>query len=191
MSSGTKRQLAEMRCIAEAMRAELGPFVERIHIAGSIRRLCPQVGDIELVCVPRIEVTRDLLGAEIGSVNLLDRHCEEQISFSTWAHRLDKNGRTAFGERAKRITAYGVPVDLFSVLPPAQFGLIYAVRTGPADFSRRLITRRSQGGMLPNDLEVKDGAVRRWSTGEVIHTPEERDLFALLGIDWTDPADRA
>ncbi len=39
--------------IAEKVKAQLAPHCERIEIAGSIRRKKPDVGDIEIVAIPK------------------------------------------------------------------------------------------------------------------------------------------
>lgn len=39
--------------IAEGLVCEFGPYCERVEIAGSIRRGKAEVGDIEIVAVPR------------------------------------------------------------------------------------------------------------------------------------------
>jgi DNA polymerase/3'-5' exonuclease PolX len=46
--------LARAVSIAETTRAALAPHCERIAIAGSVRRRRSFVGDIELVCIPRL-----------------------------------------------------------------------------------------------------------------------------------------
>jgi len=77
VSSGVRVPLADARVIAESLMAALGPGCERIEIAGSIRRGRPDVGDIELVAIPRIEQIRDgffdlaALDRPVGEVNVL------------------------------------------------------------------------------------------------------------------------
>ncbi len=41
--------------IAERTKKLLAPYCERIEIAGSIRRKKPEVKDIELVAIPKLE----------------------------------------------------------------------------------------------------------------------------------------
>jgi len=79
-------------------------------------------------------------------------------------------------------------VDLFSVLPPAQWGVIMMIRTGPAEFSRRLVTPRGSGGLLPDGLRVRDGAI--WDGEHAIATPEEDDVWRVLGLAPVAPEDR-
>ncbi|GAI50844.1 unnamed protein product, partial [marine sediment metagenome] len=46
-------ELEKAKVIAENLRSLLAPVCARITIAGSIRRQKPEVGDIELLCVPK------------------------------------------------------------------------------------------------------------------------------------------
>ena len=54
MSSGEKQPRAVVLPITERLVSILAPFCERIEIAGSLRRLKPEVGDIELVVIPKL-----------------------------------------------------------------------------------------------------------------------------------------
>lgn len=85
-------------------------------------------------------------------------------------------------------------MDIFSVIEPAQWGVIYTIRTGPAEFSRRLVTSTLHGGLLPPHLRVRDGAL--WHRGDalfdamMIPTAEETDLFEAVGLTWIPPEAR-
>ena len=46
-------QLEKAEKIARKYVDLLAPFCERIEIAGSTRRKKPEVGDIEIVCIPK------------------------------------------------------------------------------------------------------------------------------------------
>lgn len=198
--SKTILKLAEAQRIAEAVVAELRPGCERIEVAGSVRRRKPEVGDLEVVCVPRVEAA-GLFGAEERSLLLpiLDRLCEER--------------RLVFlqgGEKARKyafVKQDGLCLDLF-IVRPETWGVQLAIRTGPAAFSQALVTRRCHGGLLPDDCKVHDGRVwrrvppdgppdgasREWIQvdGESfahVPTPEERDVLELCG-GWREPWDR-
>jgi DNA polymerase/3'-5' exonuclease PolX len=160
----TRVPLALAERIAAEARAQLAPTRRRIEIAGSIRRRRRDVGDIELVALPIMEPTqRDLFGAVVGERDLLHDLCERLLAEGLLSHRLDTNGRSAFGPWFKRVVYHGVagtlPLDLFAVVPPAQFGAPLAVRTGPAGCSHRLVTPRLHGGaplLLHQGRETKD-----------------------------------
>lgn len=202
MSTAPKRPLAEMLPIAEAIRDEMAPLCERIEIAGSIRRKCAEVSDIEIVAVPKMrEGERSDLFMPAESVDCLDEHLQWLVEGPAGVRpRLDINGRKALGPRYKRLlwtsaisSAVGfrddVAVDLFAVLPPASWGVILALRTGPAEFSRRLVTQRSKGGLLRDAAEVRDGTL--WVLG-VPRDCEDEDAFFADGcrLDWIAPEDR-
>lgn len=199
MSTAPKRPATQVRPLAERIVAELRPHCHRIEVAGSLRRRSRLVSDIEIVCEPIIVerdavVGRTLFGDTIEHVreNKLDQAVNRLLVRSElWEPRLDKNGRQAIGERYKRLLVDGVALDLFSVFTPASWGVVFAIRTGPAEFSRRLVTQRSKGGWLPNDCRVAGGTVV--SDGGMVdgfELIEERDFFTLCGLDWIEPEDR-
>ena len=102
----------------------------------------------------------------------------------------------ANGPRYKRLIWIGrsgplerMPVDLFCVLPPASWGALLAIRTGPAEFGRGLVTKRSQGGAMPDELQQREGAL--WGPLGKIETPEEEDYFAALGLSYWPPEERS
>lgn len=177
--------LARAQRFADAVLDELAPACERIIIAGSIRRKVPTVGDVELVAVPR-GAPRDLLGDRTTGPNDLDRLVDALVERGRLRLRRDEDGRTRAGPRFKALESSGgeIALDLFVVLPPASWGAIVAIRTGPADFARRLVT-----SALERQRRVRGGHVE--AEGEqVIPTPEERDFFREVGIPWVDPARR-
>ena len=186
----TRIPLALARRLAGEVVALLEPTCKRIEIAGSIRRGKPDVGDMEILAVPRIEMESADLFGDPQPVNLLDRLCTLLLRDSTFQPRRDVNGRAAFGERYKRLSYKGVPLDLFSVIEPAQWGVLYLIRTGPADFSKRFVTSKAAGGMLPPWAQVADGAIRHRGTGEIYATPEDRDVLKLIGQPWIPPEER-
>lgn len=181
----------------------LEPHCERIEVAGSIRRQKQTVSDIEIVCVPKLTIQRaDLWGNPIDATNLLDLACAEMRTDGILADRLDKNGRPAWGTKYKRGTFDGVALDIFSCLPPNQWGHMLMVRTGPADFSKLMMTQRYKKGVLPDDLYCKDHAIWRrasvydndgdaWSCDRLIPTPDERDVFEVMGLDFIAPVRRS
>lgn len=179
--SKIKLPLAQAEVLASKIVTVLSPGCSRIEIAGSVRRLRPEVGDIEIVCIPK-QYT-DLFGAAVGSV--LDMVLFNLIETGRLLPG-DKNG-----ERYK--TFYtglaGVKLDLF-ITTPEQWGVNFTIRTGPAEFSQRLVTQRDKGGLLPSDLRVSGARV--WRGAEALDTCEERKVFEVIGGPgwWIEPKDR-
>jgi len=170
----SKIPLKTATVIAAKYMAALMPHCQRLEIAGSIRRRKAEVGDIELVAIPKPRA--DLFGGVNGW---------EELYLP--GVRAVKNGQRYKQYRLPE----GVNLDLFIVLPPAQWGVIFALRTGGAEFSRKLVTHKAYGGYLPHELVVKDGAVHRADTGEIIPTPEEGDFLALCGVANIAPEERS
>jgi hypothetical protein len=141
--------------VAERLAQELVGLLEdscvRIQVAGSVRRKKPRPSDIEIVVEPIIGEIRqvDLLGnpgepiKSSHRINLFDERCKELIRRGMLEKRQKSNGQTAWGEKAKLGIIYlggeWAPVDIFSVIEPATWGVILALKTGPGDFSKVLV----------------------------------------------------
>lgn len=178
--------LDEALTVAEAIAHVLSPACTRIEIAGSIRRRVATVKDIEIVCVPR--VARDLFGdVDEERPTDLDLLVDELVRAGRLAPRLSSVGIAAMGRRMKRLTAVksGIALDLFAVLPPAQFGAIMAIRTGPAEYSKRLVTECQRHG-----LRCDGGSLYDTRDGAVVQTPEERDFIEACGVPYVEPWER-
>lgn len=192
--NGERIPLAQARRLALELAEILRPAVERIEIAGSIRRERPTVGDIELVAVPRLEPVRDMFGEPTGSRNALDDLAADLLARGTISLRYAAGPlpTSAWGARYKKFVYRDVKVDLFSVLPPAQFGVLLVIRTGPAEFSRRFVTERRKGGMLPEWAIVREGAIWRRvgdrPAGQPMEMAEEEDAFRFLGVEPIPPS---
>ena len=65
--------------IAEDVCAQLAPHCEpgRCVVAGSVRRRRPTVGDIEIVCIPRTNVVRELFGESHVRVPGFNAVCDQ------------------------------------------------------------------------------------------------------------------
>lgn len=168
----------------------LAPYCDRLEVAGSIRReKCDQIGDIELVAIPKIGPDPDALLPEIAApVSLLDAFLDRLPRGGALVR--DEHRPPHWGPRSKRMRFCGVPVDLFIVLPPAQWGVILAIRTGPESFARALVTPLSQGGFLPAGMRIESGQLIRSGVG-VIETPEEQDLFDAIALRYWHPTERS
>lgn len=181
-------RLVEAEDIALDLVARLEPACERIEIAGSIRRGKAWVTDIEIVAIPKMEtVARDLFGNPVRRRDLLSDTCGMLRDAGVLADRLDVQGRPAWDAKYKRMLYRGVAVDLFAATPD-NWGLILLLRTGPAEFNRRLVSSKSFGGYLPFGFMVNDGSL--WIGSERVPTPEERDVFNLINLPWMEPEER-
>lgn len=173
--------------LARDLADALAPACEVIEIAGGLRRRKPDVHDLELVAIPKsFPIVLNLLGEPTEQYRPLDDYLTDLVKLGRLAPA-SKNGPRY---KQFKVLPSGIFLDLFIVLPPAQWGVIYAIRTGPAHYSHWLVTRQDRGGALPNHLRMKDGAIRPLYDDLVIETPTEESFFEALGIPMPEPADR-
>lgn len=170
----TKRPYAEALAIADDLLTLLHPACERIAIAGSLRRKRPEVGDLEIVAIPKTEPITDLFGTEVGRASLVDDVLVNRV--------FTKNG-----EKYKQFAYQDMTVDLF-LATPETWGVIYTIRTGPWEYAKWLVTSRYAGGAMPGTMRCQDG--RLWQSGAVLDTPEEADVFKALGLEFVPPERR-
>ena len=99
---------------AEAIVERLAPACERLAIGGSLRRLKPFVGDIEIVFSPKISKRPDGLFDE-KIVSAADEVIEQLLKDGYFQKRPNKRGIFTWGESNKLAihVPSGIPVDLF------------------------------------------------------------------------------
>ncbi len=167
----------------------LSPFCNRIEIAGGIRRRKQIPHDIEIVCIPRVTKTTVQVGLvgeqQFVDENRLDRCIKDCLGSGIFeSGDLDKAGKKApSGPRYYRLKYNGQKVDIFTVLPPAHWGVIFLIRTGNSDFSHWFVQAGWKDGK-----RVIDGQIVQ--NGKALSTPEEEDAFEAMGLPWVDPIER-
>lgn len=180
--------LAVAREAAEWLVENIRPSCHRVEIAGSIRRGKPEVKDVEIVCVPRwIERPgTDLFGTP-EPVNVLHdwakttnlvRWIKPGVSeIIDWEPKADgKYWRGILWQHGD------LKLDLF-IAKPENFGAIYLIRTGSADFSQACVTHALRIGKRCVDGHFTVG-------GEPVPTPTEESVFELLNLRYVEPARR-
>lgn len=164
----------------------LAPYCERIQVAGSIRRRRPSVGDIELVAIPQTVQRRvDLLHTEARN------HCIERVD------ELIEDGyieRIKGGEKWQRLRLTRpapVQVDLFFA-DQREFPVLLAIRTGPARFSKRLVTQMGPSGfgLLPRGWRIKNGWRVYDEQGRERRFASEREFLTACACAWLEPEER-
>jgi DNA polymerase/3'-5' exonuclease PolX len=178
MSTSPKRPLAEMEAKALALIESLRSSCERIEVAGSIRRRCAMVGDIEIVAIPRMLPVPELFVGQTSKRNALWETLDAMEP--QYVKR---------GEKYRQALIDGVTADLFTATAE-NFGLIHLIRTGSADFSRHVVTQlRTQGYCSDGGkcYRLADGQ----PVGDPISTPEEGEVFRLAGMLYVEPEKRS
>ena len=173
------------RLVAEELVEKLEDVCERIEIAGSMRREVFQVGDIEIVCIPKFRERFDLFGEPVQGASLLDERCVELARENILEYRPNARGAVIFGPLNKLLVHQptGMPVDIFSTTAD-NWGMTLAVRTGPKTFCIRMMRRFRDLGFRGHPY----GGVTRGR--DEYGCPTEEQLFELLGWDYLAPGSR-
>lgn len=182
----TKYPAQAARDVADFMEAVLRLSCFRIEVAGSLRRGADEVGDVELLCIPKTRNTTDMFGDVISMVSLLDEMCLELIEEGFIDYRLNSLGHRTFGPANKLVTHVnsGIPVDIFAT-SKENWGMAMVVRTGPADWNIKMMKRFQQLGMKGHAYGGVTGP-----DGRQINCPTEQDVFDLLQMDYVEPGER-
>lgn len=168
--------------IAADVVMKLRPYCEKIEVAGSIRRMAPHCGDIEVVVIPKQLPQPSLLGADE-----MVRHPGFAKCVAQWKK---VKGDAANGKYTQRIIMLDLPsvnekefkLDIFTA-DKNNFGYIMAIRTGSEEFSKRLANRWVE-------LGLHGDAGFLYKDGEKMLTPTEEDFFKLLKLDYVEPHKR-
>lgn len=215
-------RLEQAQALATDLMKMLAPFVDRIEVAGGVRRKKLSPHDIELVAIPRI---RELRTGDMDLATGVERtilsngldwfmgqcfdHARTPVAgllFKPAPKR--KNGsRAPFSSRHFMFLYKDELVDMYVVLPPAQWGVIYTIRTGDAGYTHALVSKGWPKGLYFMDGAIyrvtrkKDGSVvqsQYMRPGEemlfkddinleLVPTPEEVDVFKALGVEYVPP----
>lgn len=178
------------KALADKLVEALAPHCERILVCGSLRRRKPQVGDIEIVYIPRIDRERnpECLFGELRPVNLTDRAIEDLIARGTLEKRPNAIGTGAWGTKNKlaRLVKTGVPVDLFATTPETWYNYIVC-RTGSADTNTRIATLANQRGYKWNPYGPGFTSL---GSDEPFIVQSEADVFTFVGLPYLEPWQR-
>lgn len=180
MSSEVKMTLKRAQTIAERFIKLIAPACLKYSIAGSVRRECAMVGDLEVVAIP------------------LDEFSMGRIFVENYP------GLVVNGTRLKRFKypESGVQIELY-LTTIQDYGRILAIRTGSSAYSHHLAVRWGRIGWAGTEdgLRRKSECVRK-STWKI--KPEyklcptlppvfdtEEKFFNFLGIEYIHPKARS
>jgi DNA polymerase/3'-5' exonuclease PolX len=184
----TRFPLPVAAAVADHLVGQLSVACLRIVTAGSIRRAKPDVGDIELLYIPRVEPAKnpaDFFGAM--DINLADHAIADLESRHLLARRLNARGHTTFGPSNKLMVHVpsGIPVDLFTARRENWFNLLVC-RTGPAESNMRIAQAAIGRGWRWNPYGP--GFTR--PGGEEHPCTSEEDVFNFVGLRYLEPQAR-
>lgn len=188
--------------IAQELARRIDTTCERVSIAGSLRRGCEFVGDIELVALnPRVRSIEqaDIFGstATVATVNLMSE-CIEQMD--DW-----ELGRKN-GDRFKQLVhTSGITCDLWIVHDRRSWGWQKVLRTGPEEFGVELVkvahkrNKHFADGFLHGHPRKNLGWLGHAqyvscnlgdACEKIIATPTEKSVFQALNIPYMPVKDR-
>lgn len=188
MSGGTRLTFQDAYGLAEKVSKLLDPTVVRLKVVGSLRRRRTTIGDLEFLARPP------------SSPDLFDGpsivHTEYVRAVMEGLGKWIKGG-----PRMMQITDLlgreGVHLELYLVHPPAcgckdcrpwgpaAWGSMLAIRTGPEELSKYVVTVMRERGLY-HDL----GQVRKAKTKELVPTETEEEFFELAGVECVPPSRR-
>lgn len=164
-------QLHEAKQIANWCLYHLKPHCHRLEIAGSIRREKPEVKDIEIVCIPKkvqsFTETRGDLFTPPTKTPILTPSTGFIEQICAWK----KVKGDPKGKYTKRELPNGAILDLF-ICTPENWGLIFFIRTGSADYSKQMMKRLQAKG-------YKSDHGQMYRHGVPVDCREERDVFEM------------
>lgn len=175
--SKSRMYLHTAKIIAGAVVEILKPHCHRIEIAGSIRRECAIVGDIEICCIPKPYETGLFTSGLAEVVNEWQKvKGELEYGKTKYTQRLLPGKLTGFPDKE-------IALDLFFA-EADNWGNILLIRTGDWEFSKKFMGKIiAQRGYKHEEgyLKHKD---------RIIPCPEEKDLFLRMGVKWIEPKNR-
>jgi len=168
--------------IANRFKEVLKPHCSKIAVAGSVRRMKPSVGDIELVVVPNEPL------------------CLNEV------FPKDYPGIKKKGDKMKQFfyPQSGIQIDLY-ITDITQFGRILAIRTGSSVFSHMVLAvqwNRLGWCGTPDGLRRKKECIKKGSTWRLKEEYQEKPtlppafeteeaFFSFLKLEWTPPNKRS
>jgi len=169
-------ELQKAKAIAEELKSRLEMGCEKVEIAGSIRRQKPDVGDIELLVIPKLSGGVDRLNEEI-----VDLMVQEILGY-----RLNKLGSRMYGQKNKLMVHIpsGIGVDIFST--DAQcWAVSLVVRTGGKITNQRIASAALRKGWhfraYGDGFDTPDGHITCSS---------EREVFEAVNLPYLEPWER-
>jgi len=170
--------------VASLIVSQIAESCERIEIVGSLRRGKPSVSDIDLIAIPKFQLTTDdTLFGEPVKENLLDRKLSELCLETQLILELN-------GAKIKRfLKPFGgvmVPVDLY-MATAATWWTLLLIRTGSREHNIRLALRAQE---LHMQLKA-DGTGLLSPGGSTIQIDSEQGIFNHLRWPFRDPKERS
>lgn len=178
--------------LASALRCVTKP--DRLKVVGSLRRRKPDVGDIEILFIPRSEgrsvvAEADLFGAksDVQMVDLAAERLDELVASGVISRRLGPGGKLAWGT-ANKFAVHnesGIPVDFFAAQESSWWNLVVC-RTGSARSNTEIALAAERKGRRWNPYGA--GFYDRDDPTRLLRAVgSEEECFAAVGLPYREP----
>lgn len=170
-----------------------------LKVCGSLRRMKPEVGDVEIVFVPRLQLVRaaelNLFGEVVKpelTVPATHAVLDDLVARRALAKRFKSDGSQTWGRwiRLAVHAATGVPVDFFACAPAAWWNIV-ACRTGGSRSNIAVASAAIAMGwhwdMSPESPGFKKQKGLGWEWHAVTR---EAEVFEFVGLEAKKPEDR-
>jgi DNA polymerase/3'-5' exonuclease PolX len=182
-------QLAHAQGIAQELITILNPFCDRIEVAGSVLRKKNICKDIELVIIPKQEITFEGLFKDEEVITYpIDKFLWEDYRFD---FRLNKDGKRMYGDKNKLLLfeteKYGIiALDIFTA-DQSNFMMVKFIRTGGAENNKKIAITANQLGM---SLKIYESCFtdRR---GFTYRMDSEEQIYKFLDLPYLKPEERS
>ena len=168
-------------------------YCARIEPTGSLRRKESRIDSIEMIASPQLVEADSYwndgassLTGEVPGPDRLDAGIRllERNGALKQVRRLGTSALSPDVPSAGYALIYRqATVVIYTVAPPAQWGVEFVLRTGDDDFVDFIVRKAARMG-----LALTRGHLER--DGETVDTPEEADAMRALGLDWVEPENR-
>lgn len=197
----TRYPAAAALAVARELCAVLTPLCEpdRIKVCGSLRRRKPEVGDVEIVFVPRMRLVspeeRDLFGnVQRQAVTVPATHAvlDDLVTRRDLCRRPKSDGTFTWG-KWNRLAVHGVsgiPVDFFACTEEGWWNTVVC-RTGGAESNTAICVAAIAKGWHWEPSPERAGFQRASGLGKERHpVASEREVFDFVGLPFLEPWDR-
>ena len=176
----------EALTVARELCAILKPVSERLIVAGSLRRRKAEVGDIEILYIPRMEERRiDLLTST--PMSLAHDAINAMLASGILSKRPSVTGSTSWGI-SNRLALHrsGLPVDFFSASEGNWYNYLVC-RTGPAASNIRIAAAAQNMGYKWHPY---GRGFEHLDTGKGFPMKSEKAVFDFVNLPYAEPWDR-
>jgi len=189
MSSGKKMPLEIGIIVGGYLKMELEKYVERIEIVGSVRRKKAEIGDVEVLYIPKFDnIIPEGEFFETNS-NLVDLFLNKKLETWMLHKRLDIKGAQRWGEKLK-LAEFGIdkiPVDLFACTHDTWI-CNFVMRTGGKESNTKIAMAAQKKGWKWESTGV--GFIDAITKKTVCIPKTEQELFEAVGLPYLPPEQR-